>query len=173
MDSKETGMDAQPRRAHQGRQTHAIEALPAGNTRRRLAATMVRSADDRAEVVRQAVAAAQEGDVDAFRYLYVRYADDVYRYVRRIVRDPHEAEDVSQQVFVNLMTGINKYEQRGDAPFLAWVLRVARNVAVDHLRRLRELPSDDVEGSAIDPPDDLLRRDRSLALRDALALLPA
>jgi RNA polymerase sigma-70 factor (ECF subfamily) len=133
--------------------------------------------DERTATVDRAVTAAKRGDGDAFRYLYVRFADDVYRYVRRVVHDRHEAEDVTQQVFAKLMTRIDKYEQREDVPFSAWILRVARNVALDHLRQLRAVPTDDVYAGAVptgDPThaDDVLSGDRSLALRDALASLP-
>ena len=54
--------------------------------------------------VAQAVARAKEGDREAVRFLYLQYADNVYGYVRSIVRDDFEAEDVTQQVFAKLMT---------------------------------------------------------------------
>src|ERR1700690_346199 len=93
--------------------------------------------------VSQAVRRAQGGDRDALAFLYARYADNVYGYVRSIVHDPHEAEDVTQQVFAKLMRVIGKYEER-EVPFFAWVLRVARNLAVDHLRRQRSVPVEEV-----------------------------
>ena len=86
-----------------------------------------------------AVARAKEGDREAVRFLYLRYADNVYGYVRSIVRDDYEAEDVTQHVFAKLMTVIGKYEER-DVAFSAWILRVARNVAVDHMRQRRADP---------------------------------
>jgi RNA polymerase sigma-70 factor, ECF subfamily len=49
--------------------------------------------------VRLAVARAKEGDRDAVRLLYVQYSDNVYGYVRSIVRDDKEAEDLTQQVW--------------------------------------------------------------------------
>src|SRR5215204_4737052 len=78
-------------------------------------------------VVCEAVALAKAGDQEALRFLYLRYADNVYGYVRGIVRDDHEAEDVTQHVFAKLMTILPKYERRS-VPFAAWILRVARNV---------------------------------------------
>src|SRR5215203_4102208 len=91
--------------------------------------------DDRSDraLVDMAVNRAKEGDAEALRFLYVRYADNVYGYVTSIVRDEHEAEDLTQQVFTKLITVLPRYEQR-EVPFSAWILRVARNVAVDHLR---------------------------------------
>ena len=63
-------------------------------------------------VVAQAVARAKTGDQEAFRFLYLRYADNVYGYVKSIVRDEFEAEDVTQHVFTKLITTLPKYEQR-------------------------------------------------------------
>ncbi len=48
--------------------------------------------------VRLAIARAKEGDRDALRLLYVRYSENVYGYVRSIVRDEKEAEDLTQHV---------------------------------------------------------------------------
>jgi RNA polymerase sigma-70 factor, ECF subfamily len=120
-------------------------------------------------VVAQAVARAKAGDREAVRFLYMRYADNVYGYVRSIVRDHYEAEDVTQQVFAKLMTVIGKYEPR-TVPFSAWILRVARNVAVDHLRSRRPQPSEEVYGS--DERTDDTSIDRSYSVREALAALP-
>jgi RNA polymerase sigma-70 factor, ECF subfamily len=97
-------------------------------------------------LVTQAVRHAQAGDREALGFLYVRYADNIYGYVRSIVRDHHEAEDVTQQVFTKLIHAIGKYEER-DVPFLAWILRVARNVAVDHIRQQRQVPVEEVRTS--------------------------
>ena len=49
---------------------------------------------------------------EALRFLYVRYADNVYGYVASLLRDEHEAEDVTQHVFAKLMTVLPKYEPR-------------------------------------------------------------
>lgn len=121
-------------------------------------------------LVSQAVRRAQAGDREALGFLYARYADNVYGYVRSIVHDHHEAEDVTQHVFAKLIHAIGKYEER-DVPFFAWILRVARNVAVDHIRRQRLVPVEEVrtsdEGSA-DPAGGGRMRD----LTDALARLP-
>jgi dTDP-3-amino-3,4,6-trideoxy-alpha-D-glucose transaminase len=54
--------------------------------------------------VRLAIARAKEGDRDALRLLYVRYSDNIYGYVRSIVRDEKEAEDLTQHVFLKLIT---------------------------------------------------------------------
>ena len=67
--------------------------------------------DDRGDraIVQQAIRRAKEGDKEALRFLYVRYADNVYGYVTSIVRDEHEAEDITQQVFTKLITVLPRY----------------------------------------------------------------
>jgi RNA polymerase sigma-70 factor, ECF subfamily len=117
-----------------------------------------------------AVRQAQEGDRDALGFLYTRYADNVYGYVRSIVHDTHEAEDVTQQVFAKLIHAIGKYEER-EVPFFAWVLRVARNLAVDHLRRQRVIPVEEVRTSNESSGDPASER-RMSDLREALSELP-
>jgi RNA polymerase sigma-70 factor, ECF subfamily len=120
--------------------------------------------------VSEAIRKAQEGDREALGFLYVRYADNIYGYVRSIVHDPHEAEDVTQQVFAKLIHVIGKYEER-DVPFLAWVLRVARNLALDHLRRQRPVPVEEVRTTGAGSGDPAGGR-RMIDLRDALFELP-
>jgi RNA polymerase sigma-70 factor (ECF subfamily) len=93
-----------------------------------------------------AVRRAKQHDTEALRYLYVRYADNVFGYVRSIVHDEYDAEDVTQQVFAKLIVVIGKYEQRS-MPFAAWILRVAHNAAIDHVRQRRPIPCEEVRGS--------------------------
>ena len=131
-----------------------------------------------ARAVSLAVARGKEGDSDAIRYLYVRYSHNIYGYVRSIVRDEHEAEDVTQHVFAKLITTIGKYDDRG-VPFFAWLLRLARNVAIDHLRAKRTEPLDPetigeaeramwVASAGANIDQDIATAD----LRDELAQLP-
>src|SRR5215217_1525291 len=118
-----------------------------------------------------AVARARNGDDDALRFLYLRYADNVYGYVCSIVRDEHEAEDVTQQIFAKLMTSLERYEPRL-VPFSAWILRVAHNAAIDHVRMRRPVPVEEVR-PADTADDDAAGRERFADLRLALAALPA
>jgi RNA polymerase sigma-70 factor, ECF subfamily len=119
---------------------------------------------------RLAVARAKQGDREALRYLYIRYADNVYSYVASILRNHHEAEDVTQQVFAKLTDSLAHYEDRG-APFLSWLVRLARNAAIDQLRSRRAIPVAEpvLESHA---SDETTARDRRDSLRTALAALP-
>jgi RNA polymerase sigma-70 factor, ECF subfamily len=120
-------------------------------------------------LVTAAVVRAKEGDDDALRYLYLRYADNVYGYVCSIVRDEYEAEDITQHIFAKLMTSLERYEPRV-VPFSAWILRVAHNAAIDHMRARRPVPCEDVGRS--DVADDVSGRERFAELRIALDTLP-
>jgi RNA polymerase sigma-70 factor (ECF subfamily) len=120
-------------------------------------------------MLRSAITRAKEGDVSALDFLYVRFADDVNRYVLGIVRDPHEAEDVTHDVFAKLMSAIRNYEERS-VPFAAWITRVARNAAIDHLRRRRSVPQEEVH--AVDAVCQRDQAERIESLRIALGELP-
>ncbi|TMK55980.1 MAG: sigma-70 family RNA polymerase sigma factor [Actinobacteria bacterium] len=120
-------------------------------------------------LTREAVSRAKAGDPEGIHYLYVRYADDVLRYVNGLVRDHHEAEDITQNVFAKLIKAINKYEERA-VPFDAWILRVARNAALDHLRAKRAIPTEEVR--VADMGQAQTAQDRGQALRQALEDLP-
>jgi RNA polymerase sigma-70 factor (ECF subfamily) len=118
---------------------------------------------------RKAIAAAKAGDWDGLSYLYSRYSDDVQRFIQSIVHDRHESEDITQEVFTKLMQKIRRYEER-EVPFAAWIMRVARNAALDHLRSRRQIPVDEVWISHDD--EDQASLEYTHALKAALAELP-
>ncbi|HTX45434.1 MAG TPA: sigma-70 family RNA polymerase sigma factor [Solirubrobacteraceae bacterium] len=138
-------------------------------TQRRTSASGFRSHTSLEPVDREvtnAVLRAQAGDGEAIRVLYLRYKDNVYGYVLSFVRDQHEAEDITQHVFLKLMSVIHKYRPR-EVPFTSWLLRVARNVALDHMRRRRAVLCEEVhEGThQSDESGEDLRRGIELALQ--------
>jgi RNA polymerase sigma-70 factor (ECF subfamily) len=86
-----------------------------------------------------------------------------------MVRDYYEAEDITHNVFAKLMTAIAKYEERA-VPFTAWIMRVARNAALDHLRARRAVPTEEVRIAETAEADSGL--ERGLDIREALQELP-
>jgi RNA polymerase sigma-70 factor (ECF subfamily) len=76
----------------------------------------------------------QAGDREAFGELYLRYFDRVYAYLRIALRNPHDAEDAAQHVFMKVFEALPRYERRRQ-PFRAWLFRIVRNSALDTLER--------------------------------------
>jgi RNA polymerase sigma-70 factor (ECF subfamily) len=133
-------------------------------------------ADRERWLTRRAVKRASDGDGEAIGELYDRYAGRVYGHVRRMMRDHHDAEDVTQLVFLKLTWNLDRYDERsGD--FCAWLLRVARNLAIDELRRRRPVLLAEVYASGSRPSaedgSDEATALRAGALREALAELSA
>jgi RNA polymerase sigma-70 factor (ECF subfamily) len=123
--------------------------------------------DHERRLTRRAVKRASGGDGDAMGELYLRYSGRVYGHVRRVLRDRHDAEDVTQLVFLKLTWSLDRYDERsGD--FCAWLLRVARNMAIDEVRRRRPVVTGDLYAADTRHDDDGLAA-RGEALRDALA----
>ena len=137
--------------------SHGFRASPAGEM------------NDRDPAVARAVTQAKAGDMDAIRFLYLRYRNNVYGYVLSILRDDHEAEDATQTVFMKLVSVIHKYEPR-QVPFTAWILRVAHNVAIDSLRQRRPVPCEEVVESWRTADDS--GHDSRWGLEQALETLP-
>jgi RNA polymerase sigma factor (sigma-70 family) len=114
------------------------------------------------------VARAAGGDSTAFAELYEQCAPGVRRYVGSIVWNSWDADDVTQEVFVKIFLRLSQYDP-ARASFSAWMLRIAHNAAIDHLRRSRSRPS-------LGPVDEQVADDEAGAqcvesLRDALHAL--
>ncbi|MET0165504.1 MAG: RNA polymerase sigma factor, partial [Vicinamibacterales bacterium] len=124
--------------------------------------------DDDAELIEHAIMRAKRGDPGGLGDIYGICQPKVYAFLRHMIRDEHQAEDLTQEVFIKLMATIDQYE-RGDVPFLAWLLCVARNVAIDDLRRRRPIPWGEVGPGSVErgEPDWL----RPSSFREAVALL--
>ncbi|HEX6967426.1 MAG TPA: RNA polymerase sigma factor [Micromonosporaceae bacterium] len=94
-----------------------------------------------------AVRAAREGDEQAFRFLYRTLQPGILRYLRALVGD--EAEDVASEAWLQIVRDLPSY--RGDGPAIrAWTASIARNRALDHLRRHRRRPA------VVTPPEDFV-----------------
>src|SRR5215470_6968300 len=72
-------------------------------------------------------------DVKAFEQLYDLHSRTVYSLVRRIIQQSSTAEEVVQDVFLHLWRNAAQYNP-GKGPFVPWLLTLARNRALDHLR---------------------------------------
>ena len=105
----------------------------------------------------QLIRAAQSGDRDAFALLYEANVEQVYQYLLRKTGQPADAEDVTAEVFIRAMRALPSFEIRG-APFIAWLLRIAHNVAINYMKQRshrKETLLQDSAMAAYDDPADL------------------
>jgi RNA polymerase sigma-70 factor (ECF subfamily) len=129
------------------------------------------------EISAEIVESCRSGDRDAFRALYDLYKDRVYSISLYFFHgDPSVASDVTQQVFLKLMTNIGQF--RGDAEFSTWLYRLVVNVCLDAARRRKSevLISDRSLMEAFAGPDsqeeDYARSQMASSVRAAVSALP-
>lgn len=91
-------------------------------------------ADLLAQREQELVRRAKEQDEAAFAALYDLYYQRVFTYIYFRVSDQALAEDLAADVFVRALQAIGKFKYRG-VPLAAWLLRIARNLVIDHFRR--------------------------------------
>jgi len=92
----------------------------------------------------EAIARARRGDAGAFEYLYKAHCRHVYSVCLRMIRNPAEAEDLTQQTFLQVFRKIGTF--RGESGFSTWLHRVTVNIVLMHLRRRKrtEVPLEDL-----------------------------
>jgi len=115
------------------------------------------------------------GDGDAFERLYDELSSAVYGVARRVVRDPARAEDVTQEVFLDVWRKATRFDvERGKAK--TWVMTIAHRRAVDAVRRSEAQKRQDHQGapeevSHDEPADALIAAEEHGAVRDCLETL--
>ncbi len=108
---------------------------------------------------------ARSGDRAAMSELYRRHVDRIYQYVRYRVGDDILAEDITADVFVRALEGLEQYADRG-APLAAWLYRIASARVIDHWRAVRRRQTSPLEE---DGQEDLVsdeETDRGDVLQD-------
>ncbi len=84
-----------------------------------------------------------QGDLSAFQGLVDQFKKKVYFLAYDIVGDHHEAEDVSQEVFIKVYRSLGSF--RRDAKMSSWIYQIAVNSAIDLLRKRKAKPSVNLE----------------------------
>lgn len=118
---------------------------------------------------------ASRGDSQAFEALYDELSPAVYGLARRVVRDPARAEDVTQEVFLDVWRKATRFDvERGRAK--TWVMTIAHRRAVDAVRRSEAQKRQDHQGapeevSHDEPADALIAAEEHGAVRDCLETL--
>jgi RNA polymerase sigma-70 factor, ECF subfamily len=115
------------------------------------------------------------GDVRAFGNLVERYRGSVMRLAFNVVRDADEAEDIVQEAFERVWTRASDWRPRQGARFFAWLARITLNLAIDRIRRPRQLRLEDTYDAPTTDPDAercLLAREIGRRIASALEHLP-
>jgi len=79
------------------------------------------------------------GDMNSLELLINRYRKQVYTYILLLVKNQHLAEDLFQDTFIKVIKSLDGGKYRDNGKFLAWVLRIAHNLVIDHYRKERQL----------------------------------
>lgn len=87
----------------------------------------------------------RRGDLGALSALIAQYQNRLYRYLLRLVHDPAEAEDLFQQTWLRVAEKIRAFDTSRN--FDAWLFTLARNLAIDYLRRMRPASLDEPASS--------------------------
>jgi RNA polymerase sigma-70 factor (ECF subfamily) len=110
------------------------------------------SKQEELELIRQA----KECDPSAFARIFEYYYQDVYNYIYHKVANVHLAEDLTSDVFLRVLESIDSFSFRG-IPLAIWLLRIARNLMVDHFRgqpKTSDLPlKEDLLPTEVGPGD--------------------
>ena len=137
------------------------------------------------EVDQQLVERAQRGDKRAFELLVMKYQRKLGRLLSRMVRDPGEVEDVTQEAFIKAYRALPNF--RGESAFYTWLYRIAINTAKNYLVALgRRAPTttefdnedaesfDDAEAlrDTATPENELMGREVAAAVNKAVDSLP-
>jgi len=92
------------------------------------------------------IAEYRAGTPEGFKHLIERYARPLYVFIARMTNRPDEAEDISQETFVKVWKTLERYKLTGT--FKAWIYTIARNTALDHLRKKKIPVFSDFEDAA-------------------------
>lgn len=129
---------------------------------------------------------ARQGDMVAFEVLVDKYKQPIINLINRTLRDAAEAEDLAQQVFVQVFKAAHRY--RVTAKFSTWIYTIARNLCLNEIRRRSRHPAESMElgtfenddqplrqfkdAATTSPPDELLHDELVQKIEEALAELP-
>lgn len=124
---------------------------------------------------RKLVRASQKGDREALEGLIRLYYPYVAKFLIKTTRDAALAEDLTQETFLKMIRGIDRFDPGAGAGFGTWLIAIAHNCFVDHLRKNRLDTAELQEESLRDPQDmcdAVLTRLQVQELREALQKLP-
>jgi RNA polymerase sigma-70 factor (ECF subfamily) len=127
----------------------------------------------------------KQGDTEAFALLVNKYKQPIINLVYRMLRDLTEAEDLAQNVFVQVYKSAPRYQV--SSKFSTWLFTIAKNLCLNEIRRRSRHPADSIDATRPDddqplhqfedkksfqPPENLLQGELQHKVEEALAELP-
>lgn len=128
----------------------------------------------------------KRGDRDAFAALVEKYKQPLFNFIFRTLRDETEAEDVAQNVFLQVYKSRARYQRT--AKFSTWLFTIARNLCLNEIRRRSRHPAESLEESHAEhddqpqrqyedkriflPTETALHGELAVKIEEALAQLP-
>jgi RNA polymerase sigma-70 factor (ECF subfamily) len=128
----------------------------------------------------------KQGDTAAFTELVEKYKQPIMNLVYRTIRDPTEAEDLAQNVFVQVFKSAPRY--KNTAKFSTWLFTIARNLCLNEIRRRSRHPAESLDvphpeqedqplhqfedKKTFSPPESLLHGELARKIEEAMADLP-
>ncbi|HVR36739.1 MAG TPA: sigma-70 family RNA polymerase sigma factor [Methylomirabilota bacterium] len=127
----------------------------------------------------------KHGDVHAFEQLVEKHKQPVVNLIARNLNDPSEAEDIAQNVFIQVYKSAPRYKV--SARFSTWLYTIVRNLCLNEIRRRSRRPAESIEQSAGGEdapvrqfedarspaaPESLLQNELELKIQEALQQLP-
>ena len=130
----------------------------------------------------QLIAMYRSGDMDALGVLIEKYLQSIYTFTKRLTGRSEDAQDITQETFVKVWRTLDRYKT--GKSFKTWLFTIARNTAIDHLRKKR-MPAfsefNDAEGknplietladTGDTPAERAVRQDEERVLEEALITL--
>lgn len=112
-------------------------------------------------------------DEEGFEHFYAEHSGLIYAVLLRMLRDDHDAQDVLQESFMQAWRQRNRYEPDRGSPG-AWIVTIARSRALDHIRKVRAMPSTGSQLYLSDPlaQSELTSRLERSRIREMLAFMP-
>ncbi|TWT97358.1 RNA polymerase sigma factor [Neorhodopirellula pilleata] len=128
---------------------------------------------DPAELIAHAI----QGDLSAFEALVHQHSPAMLRFIRGILGDEHDAEDIAQQVWIRIYQNLHVFDERRGA-FLTWLFQIARNQSLNTIRARGRSPISfqtpvPEPNSISDPLKNMIMREEFALLDQVLAQLPA
>jgi RNA polymerase sigma-70 factor (ECF subfamily) len=128
----------------------------------------------------------KRGDLKAFEALAEKYKQPIVNMMYRMLRDPDEAEDLAQSVFIRVYQSAKRYE--ASAKFSTWIFTIARRLCLNEIRRRGRHPSESFDSRPSDreeqaprqfedaktfsPPEAYLHGELAEKIEEAVAQLP-